>query len=68
MTPAIGQLRQWTHPENTARKGVMFLIVGEGHPEMSGLPVTLDILMDGEVVMIGYDWICHASEVINETR
>jgi hypothetical protein len=46
---------------------MIFLIVGEGHPEMSGLPATLDILIDGEMVMIGYDWVCHASEVINET-
>ena len=67
MTPAIGQLRQWTHPENTTRKGMIFLIVGEGHPEMNGLPVTLDILIDGKTVMIGYDWVCHASDVINET-
>jgi hypothetical protein len=47
---------------------MLFLIVGEGHPEMSGLPVTLDILIDGEVVMIGYDWVCYASEVIDEAR
>lgn len=33
---------------------------------MSGLPVTLDILIDGKTVMIGYDWVCHASEVIHE--
>ena len=67
MTPAIGQLRQWTYPENPKRRGVVFLIVGEGHPEMSGLPVTLDILIDGKTVIIGYDWVCHASEAINET-
>ena len=67
MTPAIGQLRQWTYPENPKHKGMVFLIVGEGHPEMSGLPVTLDILIDGKTVMIGYAWVCHASEVINET-
>jgi len=66
MTPAIGQLRQWTHPEITERKGMIFLIVGEGHPEMNGLPVTLDVLFDGKVVMIGYDWVCHSSDVIDD--
>ena len=68
MTPVIGQLRQWTHPENPKRRGVVFLVVGEGHPEMSGLPVTLDILIDSKTVVIGYDWVCYASQVINEAR
>ena len=66
MTPEIGQLRRWTHPESNTGKGMIFLIVSEGRPEMSGLPTTLGVLMNGKVIMIGYDWIYHASEVIDE--